>query len=162
MIQISFQLEGVAPDLNLVPSRQTAVWLENMDNNELTTLYVSEYLSYGGYNDSTICSLWSKKADWEKTPSELFDLVTAATPAVDSVKTISVNCKERNIPAGRYRYNVQVHIIENYNILAQGEFMVGKDNIANVAEISYLPKLYPGTKDILVDVQMKYFLQTSK
>ncbi len=159
MLKISFKLEDVDPDLNLVPSYQTAVWLENPADDTLTTLYVSEYLSYGGFNDSTICPLWSKRADWGNAPSELFDLVTAATPPLGEEKSILVNFDEKNIPPGRYRFNVQVHVIEKYNILAQGEFVAAKDSVAHTAEISYLPQSYPGAEDILTDVQMKYFLQ---
>jgi len=41
---------------SFVPSDQIVIWLENSDSTLVKTLFVSEYLSYGGYNIPEICT----------------------------------------------------------------------------------------------------------
>ena len=70
IIQIQFTFHEATADL--VPSYQTSIWLEDGQNNYMKTLFLSEYLSYGGYNDSTICPAWNSVADWDNAPMESF------------------------------------------------------------------------------------------
>ena len=49
-----------------VPSYQTAIWLENEEGRYFKTLFLSEYLSLGGFNHEYVCPDWVKQADWEK------------------------------------------------------------------------------------------------
>ena len=110
---VSFQFNPAEGDVE--PSYQLAVWLEDVNENYIKTLFLSEYLSYGGYNDSTICPNWNAKADWDNAPMEAYDAVTAATPPVgENVLTFALDTL--NINLGEYLCCVQAHLIENYNI----------------------------------------------
>ena len=59
-LEIAFQFNP-SEDRNVEPSYQLAVWLEDPEAAYIKTLFVSDYLSIGGYNDSSICPEWSRK-----------------------------------------------------------------------------------------------------
>ena len=50
------------------PSYQTTIWLEDDNGKLLKILFVSDYLSYGGFVHPMICPTWAKQADWENAP----------------------------------------------------------------------------------------------
>ena len=61
-LEITYELNEIT---EMEPSYQIAVWLEDENHAYVRSLFVSEYLSYGGYNLKEICSDWNKKVDWE-------------------------------------------------------------------------------------------------
>ncbi len=113
-LDISFQFNN--PE-SLDPSYQLAVWLET-DADSIRTLFVSEYLSYGGYNDTTICPRWSKQADWDHSTDEEFDAVTGATPPLGA-NTLSFDLDTLNLQPGNYRLFLQTHVEAETNVLAR-------------------------------------------
>jgi len=59
-LEVTFQLNQME---NFVPSNQLVIWLERPDGSFVKTLFISEYLAYGGYNLPEICSDWTSKAN---------------------------------------------------------------------------------------------------
>ena len=151
-LEISYQLEKAQ---GVQPSYQTAIWLENEQGELVRSLLVSEYLSYGGYNDSTICPDWSKLANWSKVSPEEFDAVTAATPGIGN-NVLKVDCRKANLLPGKYIYCVQVHILENYNMLYEGEIMLNGENVESIATAKYIPRQHPLAGNVLSHVKARY------
>lgn len=139
----------------IVPSYQTVVWLENENGGHVKTLFISDYLSYGGYSKSEICSDWSQIEDWDKVGRDVLDAVTAATPAVGQ-NVLKIKLKTYNLPSGVYRYCVQTHVIEGYNILYRGQIRIGEKNDASSAKVTYTPGKYPKAGDVLGNVKAEY------
>ena len=154
-LEIIFTLQP-SQDEKIVPSYQTVVWLENQNGEILHTLLVSEYLAYGGYNDSTICEEWNKKADWGNATEELFDAVTQATPPRDETTTIPVDCKALQLLPGTYFYCVETHIMENHNILYKGEITLGNEPASSTASQVNIPPDMPENVHVLTDVKAQY------
>ncbi len=151
-LEISFlfnRAEGI------VPSYQIAVWLESGAGKYAKTLFVSEYLSGGGFNHRDVCPDWVKEADWEKADETEFDAVTRPTPPIGA-RTLKIDCLKRGIEPGTYRFCVQAHIVEKYNILYRGIIVVGEQASEAVGEAFYSPAKHPQAADVLSDVRAKY------
>ena len=121
-LEVSFlfnKAEGV------VPSYQIAIWLETETGEYVKTLFVSEYLSGGGFGHGDVCPDWVKQANWEKAEESEFDAVTRPTPPMGA-RTLKFDCRKRGIAPGTYRFCVQAHIVEKYNILYRGTIVVGE------------------------------------
>ena len=140
---------------SIQPSYQVAIWLESPDGAYVKTLFVSEYLSYGGFFIPTICPEWSVKACWDKVTKEEFDAATGATPLVGD-RSFEFNCFEKQIPVGKYKYMIEVHIIEDFNELYTGEIEIGDEEDESEARVTYLPEKQPEASDILTQVKVKY------
>ena len=124
-IEISYQMEDVK---EFTPSYQLSIWLEKTDGTFVKTLFVSDYLAYGGYLEYGICPSWSKKANWDKTTKEELDAVSGATPDPGDVNLV-VECSIDQIPDGEYNLFIQVHLKENLNDTYKGKvnFLSGKE-----------------------------------
>ena len=149
---IRFKLNDIQ---SFVPSNQVAIWLETTDSSIVRTLFLSEYLSYGGYNIKEICYDWSSKTKWEDVSQEEFDAVTSATPGVGDVK-LKLECPASLVPEGKYLIFIEVHLVDEYNELYQGELTIsGKKSVTNL-QVMYKPGKYPKKTegDILSDVQV--------
>jgi hypothetical protein len=151
-LEISFlfhKAEGV------VPSYQIAVWLEDEAGKLVKTLFVSEYLALAGTSLETVCPDWVRQSNWDKVEDAEFDAVTRPTPPVDS-NSLKFDCNQRKIVPGTYRFCVQAHIAEDYNILYRGKIEVGEDRSEGSAEVFYSPKRHAKAGDILYDVRARY------
>lgn len=140
---------------SFVPSYQIAIWLETPDSSYVRTLFLSEYLSYGGYNLPEICSEWSSKAGWDEVTKEEFDAVTAATPPVGDVQ-LKLLCPAELLPEAKYLLFVEVHLAEEYNELYSCELeLTGKKRMTEL-NVKYIPGKYPKKTegDILTGVQV--------
>lgn len=155
-LEISFTLTG-ANDLGLEfePSYQTVVWLEDEAGVYVKTLLVSEYLSYGGYEEPEICPRWSRSSDWGNVSETLFDSVTQATPPVGANR-IAVDCSDEKLEAGVYHYCVQTHIMEEDNILFRGRIEIGGAATESRAAASRSPDKHPAARNLLCDVNARY------
>lgn len=137
------------------PSWQTAVWLED-DQGNMTTILVSDYLSYGGYKDKRVCPDWSSKCNWDKQDPKILSAVTCATPKLKG-NVLKVTCKKAGIRDGTYNYFVQTHIEEKYNILAKGTITIDSTTPdENTAVLTYSPSEHKRAGGILSDVKAKY------
>ena len=96
-LEISFTFDKPK---DVEPSYCAAIWLEDMDGNYVRSLLVTEYLSYGGYNDSTICPRWRSGADWDNVTDDEFDTVTQATPSVGS-HVMTFACEDHHLMTGQ-------------------------------------------------------------
>jgi hypothetical protein len=147
-LQVAFQFNKAEGDVE--PSYQLAVWLEDVNENYVTTLFLSEYLSYGGYNDTTICPNWNAKADWDNAPMEAYDAVTRATPPVGE-NVLEFALDTVNVELGEYLCCVQAHLIENYNITFKTKINLKAEGQATTDAI-YEPKVYAGAEHFLANV----------
>lgn len=138
------------------PSYQTVIWLEKENGEYLKSLLVSEYLAYGGYEKPEICSDWSRAADWGNVPEAVFDAVTGATPPVEE-NTIRVDCEKEGLLPGVYRYCVQTHIVEAYNILYRGRIEIGGSERESRAKAVHSSDGYPEARNVLSDVEARYY-----
>lgn len=155
VLEISFlfnKAEGV------VPSYQIAIWLEDEAGKYVKTLFVSEYLAGPGMGLEVVCPDWVKQAHWDKVEDAEFDAATRPTPPVGA-NTLKFDCGNRGIPPGTYRFCVQAHINENYNILYRGKIAVGQSASEGLAEAFYSPKKHPLASEILYDVRAKYSVE---
>jgi hypothetical protein len=135
-------------------SDQLVVWLEKTDGTFVKTLFVSEYLSYGGYNDPEICPSWTSKTNWEEASQEEFDAVTSATPSIGPVH-MALSCTSEEVPKGEYIIFIEVHLTTDYNELYSGMVKVSGRKFSNNLTVSYIPEKYhKATYDVLSNVQI--------
>ncbi|NWG14788.1 MAG: DUF2271 domain-containing protein [Acidobacteria bacterium] len=138
-----------------VPSYQTAIWLESEEVRYVKTLFLSEYLSLGGYNHEYVCPAWVKQADWEKADESEYEAVTRPTPPIGS-STLRFDCRERGIAPGTYRLCIQAHIVERYNILYRSRIVIGPEASESEPEVFHSPAKHPDASDILSGVRFRY------
>ena len=152
LLEISFffnKVEGV------VPSYQIAIWLEREAGEYVKTLFVSEWLAGSGLGLETVCPDWVKQAHWDKVAESEFDAATHPTPPVGAT-TLKFDCKKRGIAPGSYRFCVQAHITENYNILYRGRIVLGQKLSEAAGEVFYSPKKHPLAAESLYNVRARY------
>lgn len=137
------------------PSYQTALWLQDTKGQYVKSLFVSEYLAYGGFNDPTICPDWIKVANWDKATEADYDAVSRPTPPVGE-NALSINLKDKGIPPGTYEYLLEVHLVEKFNILCKGQIEIGNQAAESKPEVSYLPDKYPEAEGVVSSVAVKY------
>jgi hypothetical protein len=150
--EFRFHLQDIQ---SFVPSCQMAIWLETPDSSYVKTLFLSEYLSYGGYNLPEICSDWSSKSNWNEVTGEEFDAVTAATPSVGDVE-LKLQCAAGLVPVGKYLVFIEVHLADEFNELYYAELEItGKKSVKDL-NVKYVPGKYPKKTegDILRGVQV--------
>ena len=135
-------------------SDQLVIWLEKPDGTFVKTLFVSEYLSYGGYNDPDICPDWSSNTNWEEVSEAEFDALTGATPKIGIVQIEVVLLKEE-VPRGDYNIFTEVHLTADYNELYTGKIRISRRDATSQLEVSYRPERYhAATYDILSDLRV--------
>jgi hypothetical protein len=151
--EFRFQLNEIQ---SFVPSNQMAIWIEKPDGEMVKTLYLSEYLSYGGYNLPEICHEWSSKAKWDEVTKEEFDAVTGATPGTGEVE-LKLTCPAALLPDGKYKVFVEVHLVDNYNELYSSELEVSRKKGLGELKVTYIPGKCPKKTegDLLTAVTVK-------
>lgn len=152
-LEISYRLNMV--DSTVIPSYQTAIWLEDEKGTYIRSLLVSDYLSYGGFNDSTICPDWRKKVNWDTIPDAEFDAVTAATPQIRA-HTLLTELAGLSLKEGVYRYYVETHIQEKYNVLYSGTIELKGRKTESTATASYVPEEFILASNLLSNVTAAY------
>lgn len=150
--EISFHLNDIQ---SFVPSNQMAIWLETTDSTFVKTLFLSEYLSYGGYNIPEICHEWSSKTKWDEVTKDEFDAVTSATPGVGEVE-LKLDCPAGLIPEGKYLIFIEIHLVDEFNELYMAEITLAGKKSVNILNVKYIPGKYPKKTegDLLSDVQV--------
>ena len=140
-VELSFHLNKIEA---FTSSDQMVVWLEKPDSTFVKTLFICDYLAYGGFALTSICPDWSGRADWQNITKEKFDAVTAATPTHGDVK-FEFEFQKENIPDGKYYIFIEVHLTENYNELYSGTLILSEDKCETELTISYIPSQHPQT-----------------
>lgn len=161
-IKISFQInetdivvEGEEGE-STVTIPQTVAWLEDENGKYVKSMFVSEWLSYGGYKRPVVCVTWSRLADWANASSEEFDAVTQATPYYGDNELV-IDCGKRGLSAGTYYYCVEAYVTDEYNILYRGQIKIGGKNNENIAEVKYIPDKFPLSENMLCEVKAQYY-----
>lgn len=149
-LNISFEVKQKD---GIQPSYSTAIWLEKPNGELVKTLFISEYLSLGGFNDSKSCTDWAKKSNWALTPRTEADAVTGATPMIGS-RDFDFRFSKGEIPPGRYKYFIEVHLMETYNELYSGDIDVPCMAAESETQVTYLPEKHPKAGDILSSVKV--------
>lgn len=151
IVEVSFTMNELE---DYSRSDQLVIWLEKPDGTFVKTLFVSEYLSYGGYNDPDICPDWHTNTDWEMASQEEFDAVTAATPSIGAVN-MQFNLTADQAPKGEYVIFVAIHLIEDYNEIWQKNIFLSRKGDSGKLEVSYAPGKYQGASyDALSEVRV--------
>lgn len=153
MIELTFKLNNTE---GFNSSDQMVVWLENSDSTFVKTLFVSEYMAYGGYNLDYICPDWPERAGWEMISNDEFDAVTGATPDPGDVKFEFIVEKD-SIPAGEYKLFIEVHLAEKYNELYGTTINLSDTTSIRELNVTFIPAKYPkATGNHLSDVKVIY------
>lgn len=151
ILDVSFQLTELE---DYTRSDQLVIWLEKPDGTFVKTLFVSEYLSYGGYNHPEICPDWITKTNWEEASQEEFDAITSATPSIGLVN-MELVCSNELVPKGDYHIFIEVHLTADYNELYSCPVRISGRKFNNQLLVSYKPEKYPNsTYDVLSNVQI--------
>ncbi len=145
LLDISFK---VNLKQGIQPSYSTVIWLEKPDGSYVKTLYISEYLSLGGYNVSYVCPDWSAKANWAQIPRDAADAVTGATPMIGK-RNYSFNFSKNELPPGPYKYFIEVHLSDEYNELYSGEINIPCTEKETEPQVAYIPEKHSKAGDIL-------------
>ena len=150
---ITYTMENVK---GFVPSRQTVIWLEKADSTFVKTLFVSDYMAYGGYLVPGICPDWSTKSNWKNISQEEFDAVSGATPQAGKVK-LKLELPKEQIPNGDYKLFMEIHLTEKYNVLCSGAINFSNKKATTNLRINYIPAKYPKLKgEFISDIQVTY------
>jgi hypothetical protein len=159
-LEVSFYLNPTSTE-EFAASYQTVVWLETPDCEYVRSLLVSEYMAYGGFMEPELCPRWHEISNWEVNYETEMDAVTAATPGLERT-VLTFDCAKEKIMPGKYKYCVQTHIVEDYNILYCGEIRIGGEENENVAEVTYTPSENPDANQVLVEVEARYHQQLNQ
>ena len=136
------------------PSYQTVIWLENQSDS-IYTLLVSEWLCYSGFDDRRVCPDWLSRSNWGDKTLEEMDAVSAATPLIQP-NTYTFSTRAARLLPGTYRYYIQTHIENDFNILADGVLTVGTEPSESYAAYTWNPDSNDFTQPALADVAVKY------
>ncbi len=145
-IELSFHLNKIEA---FTSSDQMVVWLEKPDSTFVKTFFICDYLAYGGFALTTICTDWSGRAAWQNITKEEFDAVTAATPTNGEVK-FEFEIKKEDIPNGEYNIFIEIHLAENYNELYGGKVNLSDERCTTELKVNYVPTQHPQTLGALL------------
>jgi hypothetical protein len=143
----------------------TAIFIQDMNNNYVNTMFVSGWLSSTGYayKNFAVCPDWRgpDSTRWQNlinTDSTLVDAVTKATPILGS------NSFEFNpnnfvtLTAGSpYRFCIEMNVYNQYNILFADSITLGSQPQVRTPPITYEPAKDPNASvDGLSGVVISY------
>jgi hypothetical protein len=141
------------PPSQIEPTYHTAIWLEDASGRLVKTLFVSHDLSSTEYRMGDACPDWVNQAHWEKAEPSLVDAVTGPTPNVGSG---ALAFDVANVAMGTYRFKLQVHISDKYNVLYTGTLTLGGAPNEAALDTLYSPAKPPGAAEFVRDVRARY------
>jgi hypothetical protein len=151
LMNVSFSLRTGVTENDPVPSQCTALWLEDMNNNYLTTLFVSKWLSESGYMYNkknswcVICPDWRDSGSWEaarQKDRQFVDAVTRPTPYLGS-NVISFNPQLWSLAHDTMQICLEAHVEGAYNCLCKATINFGADSAAVAPRMIYVPAKHP-------------------
>ena len=152
-LELTFKLKNTEA---FISSDQMIVWLEKSDSSFVKTLFVSEYMAYGGFNLEYICPNWPERSGWEMISNDEFDAVTGATPGSGDVKFEFIVEKD-SIPDGEYKIFIEVHLAEKYNELYSTTINLSDTTCIRELSVTFIPEKYSkATGNHLSDVKVVY------
>lgn len=150
IVEVNYMPPGEA-----YPTYDTAIWLEDKSGKLVRTLFVSEVLSDTEYQSGDICPDWTKKADWGSTEKVIVDAVTRPTPLIGG-ESYAFDLGALGVPPGTYGFRLEVHFVEEYNVLFRGELSIG-ETVGDVnLERVYVPKQREGNQAVVDSIRARY------
>jgi hypothetical protein len=156
LLKISYQVNSITDPS---PSYQTAVWLEDTEGNYLQTLFVSEWVSLGGYKTRpSVCPEWHTVANWDQNSMSEIYAVTGATPSTGTHELI-IDCQTEDLSGKIYEYQIETHYVNKYNVLYSGSIEIGNKENTDTARVTYIPSKHPNTTatDVIGNVFADYY-----
>lgn len=142
-------------DADVVPTWCTAIWVEDLNNTYLTSMFVTTWLSTVGYQhiDYSICPDWRgpDSTRWHnirQADSAYVDAITKPTPTPNmaGAHTFDINPEALNLTSGTYRFAIESNVEYNFNILFTGDINVGGPDQAVTPAPTYIPSQDPAAK----------------
>ena len=109
-------------------SNQYAVWIEDMDDNLVKTLYATRYTAGGGYrNRPDSIALWVEKSNLDSMSSSEVDAISGATPKAGTQSyTWDLTDKDGGaVPSGDYKFFVEGTLRWKNYVLYSGVISIG-------------------------------------
>lgn len=141
-----------------IPSNQMAIWIQKPGGEMVRTLFVCEYLSYGGFAIPDICPEWVSKSNWKAQGREHVDAVSQATPDAGMVNLV-FDFQTDELKPGAYEYCVEIHVAEKYNELYRGKLEIDevtREISIGDPEVTYMPDKYPKGSGMLSELKVEY------
>ena len=113
-----------------------------------------------GYTYDGVCSNWVKKSNWAENQASLIDGVSGPTPKIGAVQ-MDFDWNKEEVPAGKYKYFIEVHLEDNFNEIYSGEIELGKKPNESIASVTYSPEKNIENADVLTNVKV-HFQEASK
>lgn len=152
-LSVSFEVNKIK-NVKVNPSYCMAIWLEKADGQFYSTLYLSDWLAYGGFSHEGVCPTWLEKSNWASNATEdLADAISGATPRFGDTE-MSFRCSNKNIPQGVYNYRIEVHVTAEYNEVYSGEIEIGESTVESIAEVVYIPEQHEEASGLLSEVKV--------
>ena len=139
----------------ITSTRQTVLWLEDEHGNFVKSLFVSDWLAWGGYSHNFVCPTWNQKTNWPNISEEEFDAVTGPTPRAGEHQ-VSIDLSQIDIEPGVFICNIETHIENNYNIRYSVGMPLKGNAVSATPSPTYIPELHPQAGDLLYDVLFDY------
>ena len=89
------------------------------------------------------------------------DAVTGPTPNVGS-GALAFDVAKMHVAPGTYRFKLQVHISEKFNVLYTGRLSISEASNEATLEILYSPSKPPGATEFVRDVRARYVAGSAK
>jgi len=141
-----------------IPSNQMAIWIQKPGGEFVRTLFVCDYLSYGGFAIPDICPEWVSKSNWKEQGREYVDAVSQATPDAGMVNLV-FDFHADELKPGLYEYCVEIHVAEKYNELYRGKLeidQITREIFIGDPEVIYLPDKYPKGSGMLSELKVEF------
>jgi len=113
-------------------SNQYAVWIEDMDNNYVTTLFATNFTAEGGYKERpNSLRDWVKKSDLADKSKEEISTFAGATPKSGEVNYDWILTDENGntVPDGEYRFFVEGTLRDKNQVLYSGVIKIGNGTV---------------------------------
>ena len=122
-------------------SNQFAVWIEDMADNYLQTVFATRWTANGGFEtrpDSI--ALWVEKSDIASMPSYYVDAVSGATPQTGEVTCVwdLTDIDGNAVPPGEYRFFVEGTLRWKNYVLYSGIIEIGNAPVTVKADAEFV------------------------
>ena len=154
-LMFAFTLDQGNPLTDPMPTRLTAIWVENTSNSYQKSMFVCNWLSTEGYKynmpgkETQCCPQWRDSTSWANmiaTDKQAVDAVTRASPNFGKC-TFDYNPDLLGLAAGTYKFCIETHVESPYNILYSSNLAIG----GAAAEVTAAgPAFYPSRDPYMV------------
>jgi hypothetical protein len=165
-LTVSYTLNSGDPNIDPVPTRLTAIWVENTSNVFQKSMFVCYWLATEGYKynvtgkETQCCPQWRDSTSWANTlamDTQTVDAVTKASPNFGKC-TFDYNPELLGLAAGTYKFCIETHVESPYNIEYSGSLAIGgAAGEVTPSTPAYFPTKHPAMSvDALSGVKISY------